>query len=117
MAIMAMDTAQKNSVRAVCLALFCSKFAFAGEWQFTPSIDVDETYTDNVRLTPVNEESSLVSQAKLLIESSYEAQHTSFNFGSESTYAFYSHDHELDSDYHNLNSDFRFQLWPNGITL
>jgi uncharacterized protein (PEP-CTERM system associated) len=110
-----MDTAQKIKLSTVCLTLICSNFTFAGDWQFAPSILINETYTDNVGIVPNNEISSLVSQTGIGIESTYKAQHAIFNFQSQSSYAFYSHDHELDNDYHTLSSDLRLQLWPNGI--
>ena len=115
MAITAMGMAHKTKLSAVCIALICSKLAVAGEWQFDPSIMVDETYSDNVGLTTNNEQSSLVTQVGLNIESTYKAQQAEFNFSSESIYALYSHDHDLDSDYQTLSSDLRVQLWPNGI--
>ena len=117
MAIMAMGMAPKTKLNVVCLALFCSNIAFAGDWQFDPSIKIDETYSDNVGLTANNEKSSLVSQVGINIESTYKAQHAAFNFSSQSAYALYSHNHELDNDYHTIASDLRLQLWPNGIIL
>lgn len=117
MAITAMGMAHKTKLSAVCIALICSKLATAGEWQFDPSIIVDETYSDNVGLTTNNEQSSLVTQVGLNIESTYKAQQAEFNFSSESIYALYSHDHDLDSDYQTLSSDLRVQLWPNGIVV
>ncbi|ASP47964.1 TIGR03016 family PEP-CTERM system-associated outer membrane protein [Cognaticolwellia beringensis] len=115
MATTAMGMAQKTKLSAVCLVLICSNFAFAGDWQFDPSITVNETYSDNVGLTAVNEESSLVTQAGLNLATTYKAQQAVFNFSSQSTYALYSHNHELDNDYHTLASDLRLELWPNGI--
>ena len=117
MAITAMGMAHKTKLSAVCFALICSNFANAGDWQFDPSISIDETYSDNVRLTANNEQSSLVTQAGLSLESTYKAQQATFNFSSESIYALYSHDHELDNDYHTVSSDLRVQLWPNGIVV
>ena len=117
MAITAMGMAHKTKLSAVCIALICSKLVVAGEWQFDPSIIVDETYSDNVGLTTNNEQSSLVTQVGLNIESTYKAQQAEFNFSSESIYALYSHDHDLDSDYQTLSSDLRIQLWPNGIVV
>ena len=117
MAIMAMGMAHKTKLSVVCLTLLYSTFTIAGDWQFDPSINIDETYTDNVGLAANNETSSLVSQAGLNIESKYKAQHAVFNFSSQSTYALYSHNHELDNDYHTVASDLRLQLWPNGIIL
>lgn len=117
MATTVMAMAQKIKLSAIFLTLIYSNVAFAGEWQFKPSILIDETYTDNVGLVTNNEESSLVSQAGLNIESTYKARNAILNFSSKSTYALYSHNHELDNDFHTVASDFRLQLWPNGIIL
>lgn len=117
MATMAMDTVQKTKLSSIFLALICSNSVFAGEWQFDPSIVINETYTDNVGITTSNERSSLVSQTGINIESVYKAQQAIVNFSSTSSYAFYSHDHDLDNDYHTIASDARIQLWPNGLIL
>ena len=117
MATTVMAMAQKIKLSAIFLTLIYSNVAFAGEWQFKPSILIDETYTDNVGLVTNNEESSLVSQAGINIESTYKARNAILNFSSKSTYALYSHNHELDNDFHTVASDFRLQLWPNGIIL
>jgi hypothetical protein len=117
MATTAMDTVQKIRLSAVFIALVCSKLTFAGDWKFDPSIIVDETYSDNVSLVSNNKDSSLVSQTGVVIDSTYNAKHAIFNFSSQSFYALYSHNHELDNDYHTLASNFRLQLWPNGIIL
>ena len=117
MATMAMDMARKTSIRAFCLTLVCSAYSFAGDWQFEPSIKLGETYSDNVNLSTNNEVSSWVSQAGILLDTSYKAQYAELNLSSESTYATYSHDHELDDDYHTLDGDYNIQLWPNGISL
>jgi len=116
MAIMAMGTVSKNKTIILCSALLFSQSAFSGDLQFTPSIKIDETYTDNVELTTNNKISSLVSQTAFLLDSSYQAQYATFNFHSESIYALYSHDHEKDDDFHTLDADFAIQLWPNGIS-
>jgi len=117
MATTAMGMAQKTKFSAIFLSLLCSNIAFAGDWQFEPSILIDETYTDNVGLVTNNEKSSLVSQAGISIDSTYNARNAIFNFSSKSTYASYSHNHDLDDDFHTIASDFRLQLWPNGIIL
>ena len=117
MATMVMDTAKKIKRSAICLALISSNLVFAGDWQFEPSLLIEETYTDNVGIVPNNEVSSLVSQVGIDIESAYKAQHAIFNLSSQSRYALYSHDHNLDDDYHTVASDIRLQLWPNGAIL
>ncbi|TWX74070.1 TIGR03016 family PEP-CTERM system-associated outer membrane protein [Colwellia sp. C1TZA3] len=117
MAITAMGMAHRTKLTTVFFALIYSNFTFSGDWQFDPSINLNETYTDNVGLVARNEQSSLVSQAGVNIKTSYSAQQAKFNLSSQSNYALYSHNHELDNDYHTIASDLRLQLWPNGIVL
>jgi hypothetical protein len=118
MAITATGIAQKTKLSAVYFALLCStNYAFTGDWKFDPSTNIDGTYSDNVGLTASNEQFSLVTQTGLIIDATYKAQQAEFNFSSQSINALYSHDHDLDTDYHTLASDLRLQLWPNGITL
>lgn len=117
MAIMATGMAQKVRLSTLGIFFYCANFAFAGDWQFDPSIKIDETYSDNVGLTATNEISSLVSQTSFNMESSYKAQNAQFNFSSQSTYALYSHNHDVDNDFHTVASNLRLQLWPNGMVL
>lgn len=117
MAIMAMDTVHKNKLNGFVLAIIFSNYAAAGEWKFEPSLLIDETYTNNVNLSADNKISSLVSQTGVNLETAYQAQQAVFNFSSQSRYALYSHDHELDNDYHTIASNFRLQLWPNGVVI
>ncbi|MGJ8693921.1 MAG: TIGR03016 family PEP-CTERM system-associated outer membrane protein [Thalassotalea sp.] len=114
MAIMAMDT-QIKSVLAFFLMSSLSITCNAGDWQFTPAVTLEETYSDNLELTQTNEISGVVTQPGLDLTASYKAQNASLNFKSSSSYAFYSHDHDLDTDYHTLSADGKILLWPNGI--
>lgn len=117
MAIMAMDTVKKSKLALTIATSLLVGNATAGEWQFTPSLSVNEIFTDNVNLTNSNNQSSLVSQAGVDLSSSYESKLLNFNFSSNSVYAMYSHDHELDNDYHTLSSDFNLKLGRQGFAL
>ena len=117
MDITAMGMAQKTKLSSVFIALICSNLVLAGDWQFDPSIIIDETFSDNVSLIANNEQSSLVTQAGLNIASTYKARQALFNFSSQSSYALYSHNHDLDNDYHTLATDLRLELWPKGIVV
>ena len=117
MAIMAMDTVKKTKLATICAATLFSQCACAGDWQFKPSLLIEETYTDNVELTLSDEISSLVSQTGIEIDTTYESQYLQFNLKSKSVYAFYSHDHELDDDFHTLASDFNLKLGRQGLSL
>ncbi|GHE89327.1 TIGR03016 family PEP-CTERM system-associated outer membrane protein [Thalassotalea profundi] len=116
MATMAMDTVRIKSLTVLSLLSVIPQITLAGEWQFSPDIFVDEIYSDNVELTKTNKVDSLVSQIGLALNTNYKAQYLSFDFNSSSTYAMYTHDHEIDKDFHTLDSQFSYMLWPNGIT-
>lgn len=115
MATMVMDTAPSKSIIALTIISAISFSAVAGEIEFTPNMIVTETYTDNIDLTRTNEESSLVSQLGVGLNFNYVAQQLQFRWASESTYATYTHDHDLDKDYHNLASSLSWVIWPKGI--
>jgi len=118
MAIMATDTGQiKLSVALVLFTLSPIAKAIAGEIEFTPKLELEEIYTDNFELTANSNIDSLVSQVGLSLDAVYSAQYLDVSFSSKSLYATYSHDHELDNDYHSLNSEIEYTIWPNGITL
>ena len=117
MATTAMATVRNNVFALSTLALAISSASNAGEFSFTPKLSLEETYSDNVELTRHNEISSLVSQAGILFDANYASQHLQLDWRSTSKYAFFSHNHDQDDDYHTLQSNLAFTLWPNGITL
>ncbi|MFT5756243.1 MAG: hypothetical protein ACI9LM_000955 [Alteromonadaceae bacterium] len=118
MVIMDMDLVKKGKLPLLIYVFsLYPLLLFAGDWEFSPTLIADETYTDNVELLESNKKSSLVSQLGVGIELAYTAQNAFFDFKSTSQYAMYSHDHNLDDDYHTLESDFKLMLWPNGIAL
>ncbi|MDO6444961.1 TIGR03016 family PEP-CTERM system-associated outer membrane protein [Colwellia sp. 1_MG-2023] len=117
MAIMAMDTAKKTKIATFCIASVFSHVVSAGEWQFNPSLLLDETFSDNIELTDTDKVSSLVSQTGINLSTSYESQLLTFDFHSNSVYATYSHDHDLDDDYHTLGSNFALKMGEQGLAL
>lgn len=117
MAIMAMDTVKKTKLTLAISIALLSGTSSAGEWTFTPAFILDETYTSNVELNRVNEIESIVSQTGLTFDTQYSSKQLDFNLKSRSVYAFYSHDHDLDSDYHELDSDFALKLGERGLSL
>lgn len=117
MAIMAMDTAKKTKVATICIATVFSQFVSAGDWQFNPSLLIDETYSDNIELTSAANVSSLVSQSGITLNTSYESQYLEFNLNSTSVYATYTHDHELDDDFHTLDSNLILKLGDQGLSI
>jgi len=117
MAIMVMDTALNRKALAAAIITFLSASTCAGEWQFKPQLVADETYTDNVTLSVNDKTSSLVSQVGLNLSTLFSSKKLEFTLASNSRYAMYSHDHDTDNDFHNLSSNFRLKLAPNGLAL
>ena len=91
--------------------------SYAGEWQFTPTLGIEETYTDNVELTIEDQISSFVSQAILGLGVDYSSQKAQFNFNGNNSHVFYTHDSELNDNYLTLNSSGFLSLWNNGPNL
>jgi len=117
MAIMVMDTALNKNKLAVAFFAILSAFTSAGEWEFNPQLIIDETYSDNVNLAFNGKESSLVSQTGLELSTIFLSKKLEFSFNSTSIYAMYSHDHDIDDDFHTLDSNFRLKLAPKGLAL
>ena len=115
MAIMAMDTKVKQLV-VILSSCFIAFTSSAGDWQLKSSVNLDETYSDNLELSQTEKTSGLVSQLGVNLGADYKAQNASLTFDSTSTQAFYSHDHELDQAYHDIKANGRILLWPNGLT-
>ena len=111
---MAMDMVKTKITLCLSLALTVPSLS-AGEWLFKPKIKINETYTDNVELLEYSETSSLVSQTAIILESEYQSTLIKFDLTSESTYAFYSHNHDIDNDYHTLDTSFVLKLGNNNI--
>lgn len=101
------------------LIFICTTFTSlsAKEWQFSPSLSLRETYTDNVELTIEDRESSLISQAILGLDINYQSRKAKLSLYSESSNMFYSHDNELNNNYVTLQSDADYSLWTNGPQL
>jgi uncharacterized protein (PEP-CTERM system associated) len=86
----------------------------AGEWTFTPNINVNETYTNNVELTKDNKTTSYVNQFAFGVDSQFNSRLSEFSLKGSTTYVSYSHDHSLDDYFNNLTSKARYNLWTNG---
>jgi uncharacterized protein (PEP-CTERM system associated) len=117
MAIMVMDTALNRKILAATIIAVLSANACSAEWQFTPQLVIDETYSDNVNLSINNKVSSLVSQTGLDLNTVLSSKNLELNFSSKSIYAMYSHNHDIDNDFHTLDTNFRLKLAPKGLVL
>ena len=115
MATMVMDMNQNSKL---CLSIVCliaiAPHSLGGELKLNPSLTIEETYTGNVELTNSNKKSSYVSQLTAGIESEYKSRIAYLKLDASSTYAAYSHDHDLDDDYKELDLEGRYYFWSWG---
>jgi len=123
MAIMDMVMAEKISkpqLGACYLAVCClisSNSVLAGEWRFDPSLGLTETYTNNIELTQLDKQSSLVSQFIIGADANFTSKKLQFSFAGTETLAGYSHDSELNDDYQTLQANASYSLWQENLTV
>ena len=114
MVIMDMGMARKRSYLSSLLLCALSPIVSAGEWKFDPSISVDETYTNNVELSSSNKLESYVNQTTAALNTTFSSKKFKFLLEGTTTYASYSHDHDLDDIYRTLSANARMELWTSG---
>lgn len=119
MATMAMVMVKKPNKKLALLVTLTAlpHLALAGDWVFKPDLALDETYTNNVELTPDDKKSSLVSQLKAGLAAKFTSRDVNFSFAGEEIYAIYSHDSDLNDDYQTATFDGSISLWPSGPVL
>jgi uncharacterized protein (PEP-CTERM system associated) len=119
---MAMATAKKSKKAgyagiAFLFPLVFSSSALTGEWLFTPNVGIEETYSDNILMEAINSQASLVSQASVGIETSFQSPVTNLFLSAKTSYLNYSHNSDLNNDYLSLNADALYSLWADGPEL
>jgi len=120
MAIMGMDMALKNKAFLATLLAAITPLTYANEWQFDPTIRVNETYSDNVKFdnkSVTDLTSSFVNQLGLGLTANYKSTHTTFNVEAEALQATYSHDSQLNDSFLTLNGNVNVNLWSSGFAL
>ncbi|PKG81298.1 TIGR03016 family PEP-CTERM system-associated outer membrane protein [Colwellia sp. 75C3] len=123
MVIMDMAMAEKTSKAQLKLhvlaitGLFLSTSALAGEWQFDPSLGLTETFTNNIELSQLDKQSSLVSQFIIGADASFSSKKLQFKIAGTDTTAFYSHDRELDDHYQTLLANASYSLWQDKLQI
>lgn len=123
MAITAMVTVKNtNNIRLTIVAallplVIAPAFVLAGDWTFTPSLGLDETYTDNVELTITEPTSSFVTQAIAGLDANYKSRVASLTISGTESYAMYSHDSVLNDNYRTLDASGQYFLWIDGLAI
>jgi len=117
MAITAMGMVQKYKNYLITVLFLTHSSVFSNEWTFEPSIETNETYSDNINFDELNSESSYVNQTSIGLNSSYESSDVYYNINFEAINATYSHDSSLNDVHFTLNSNIDIGLWARGLSL
>ena len=120
MAIMVTAMEKSKSILLLLLLLFLlfsSNNIFAGKWNFIPSVEITETYTDNVKLSPINKQDSFISQTSTTLNTNYSSRQIEFTLSGKINYLAYSHNNQLNNDYRSLNATGKYSLWADGPRL
>lgn len=119
MVIMGMVMVQKHKKRiiTVLFLMLSHSLVFANEWTFDPSIETNETYSDNINFDEQNSESSFVNQTSIGLLSSYQSSNIDYNIDFKAINASYSHDSGLNDVHFTLNSNVDIGLWIKGLSL
>jgi uncharacterized protein (PEP-CTERM system associated) len=122
MVIMGMAMVEKTSKSLrrtyyliVVSSFFLPNLALAGEWRFEPSLGLTETYTNNIELTQLNKQSSLVNQFIIGADANFSSKKLNFTFEATETIATYSHDSELNDDYQTWLGNLSYSLWQDKL--
>jgi len=110
----------KNSITkiAVILSLVClPSTTLAGDWEFKPSLSLDETFSDNIELSVSEPKSSNITQAIAALRATYKSSAANLNFSGTKRYSVYSHNSQLNADYRSLSANGSYNTWTGGPTL
>ncbi|MCP4324112.1 MAG: TIGR03016 family PEP-CTERM system-associated outer membrane protein, partial [Alteromonadales bacterium] len=118
-----MDTAMVEKIsnfhkKLGCLvvsSLIFSSSLLAGEWGFVPSLGLTETYTNNIELSQLDKQSSLVSQLIIGADANFTSKKLQFSFAGTETLAGYSHNSELNDDYQTLQASTSYSIWQDKL--
>ena len=109
------------SKEVLSLGVFCllnSTLTSAAEWRFTPSIDLTETYTDNVTLiSGSGSESDWISQINPALSLTGTGKNLELAFGYRMQNILYAGDSDRNNTNHQLNSNVHATLAPRWLFL
>ena len=105
----------------VCIGLFsvlAPGLASAAEWRLTPSLNLTETYTDNVTLNDGSDlESDWVSQINPALSLAGKGKKLELTFGYRMQNIFYASDSDRNNTNHQLSTNLKAALAPHWLFL
>ena len=100
------------------LIILTPNLTSAAEWRFTPSIDLTETYTDNVTLSSDSgSESDWISQVNPALSLTGKGRELELNFGYRMQNILYAGDSDRNNTNHQLNTALKATLVPHWLFL
>jgi uncharacterized protein (PEP-CTERM system associated) len=107
----------KQSMRtlAVCSLLTLPAVSQAGEWIMSPSIAVDEVYTDNARLTQEDKQSEYVTRVRPSISIFREGARANLDFNYSPEYRYYKEETRDNETVHLLRANGDVELVENHL--
>ncbi|MDA5193602.1 TIGR03016 family PEP-CTERM system-associated outer membrane protein [Govanella unica] len=84
--------------------------AQAGQWRVIPSLEVAETYTDNVELSPVNQKSDFITRISPGINVTAKGARLNLNVNYVANFLIFARDNENTDLRHNLNAGLTTEL-------
>ncbi len=95
--------------------LLLSPQASAVEWEFTPTLQLKETYTDNVALSNTNEESDFITQVNPGISIVGLGPHLRFNTRYVMQNLFYAKESDRNATNHQLDANANAEVLPDHL--
>jgi uncharacterized protein (PEP-CTERM system associated) len=99
--------------RLAFVGLLLPTNSFAGEWRFDPNIGVTETYTNNVELDRLGQQSSLVNQFIIGANAYFTSRKLQLSLTGTERLIKYSNNSDLNNDYQTLQANTTYNIWQN----
>ncbi len=115
--VVTVNTAIQNSKTALLAACLFPACAGAGNWQFTPTVIVQERYSDNVSLTATNKESSLLTEVTPGFKLSSKGGKGSVTVDYGLQGLLYSHDSQANTFNNQLNAALKTEIVDDSFLL
>ena len=111
------NTASSNNKRLLLLACLIPHAALAGDWEFKPSLTVQERFSDNVALSSTDKESSFLTEVTPGFKLSGKGGKGSFSVDYGLQGLLYSHDRDANSLNNQLNASLKSELFDDSFQI
>lgn len=109
------NTASSNSKRLLLLACLIPHAALAGDWEFKPTLSLQERFSDNIALSSTDKESSFLTEVTPGFKLSSKGGKGSFSVDYGLQGLLYSHDRDANSLNNQLNASLKSELFDDSF--